>query len=283
MMKRVVSLFVLSVLTTFAAVSPAYAARPSGGGSTKTPLGIDVSWPQCGKKLPSGQAFAIVGVNGGLATTTNPCLKDQLVWGSKSVGGTVQAKLQLYVNTANPGGLNTDSWPSNNIGPDGAITQNPYGVCDHSDSLACAWQYGWNRALEDVWDRFTPAASAAGISTIASDYKWWLDVETENTWKLSGSSFDYESNVAVLEGMTQYFSNQNAQVGLYSTGAQWSQIVGSAVGSNSNLIGLDNWRPGGASLNTAKQACTAAPLTTNGAVVLTQFVSKGLDYNYSCI
>ncbi len=112
----------------------ASAARPAAGSPTRTPLGIDVSWPQCGKRLPTGQAFGIVGVNGGLATTTNPCLKDQLLWAKQSVGGTAQDAVQVYVNTANPGGLNTDSWPKNNLDPADNITTNPYGTCDGTDS-----------------------------------------------------------------------------------------------------------------------------------------------------
>jgi hypothetical protein len=43
------------------------AAPPS---QNKDLVGIDISWPQCDKMdtLPLGQAFAIVGVNGGLQT-----------------------------------------------------------------------------------------------------------------------------------------------------------------------------------------------------------------------
>ena len=254
------------------------AAKPVvGSGTATTPLGIDVSWPQCGKRLPKTQAFGIVGVNGGLATTTNPCLKDQLSWASQSVGGTLQDKIQLYVNTANPGGLDTASWPTSNT------PENPYGTCNGSDSIACAWQYGWNRALEDARDRFQPAATQAGTNTSPSAYIWWLDVETINTWKAPISSFNTQSNVAVLEGMTALFQSLGGRVGLYSTAYQWGQIVGSSVPTASNLNGLKNWRPGGANLKTAKQACSATPLTTNGAVVLTQFVSKNLDYDYSCI
>lgn len=280
---RLFSFLIVPVFLIFAAPS-ALAAKPvNGGGASATPLGVDVSWPQCGKRLPTDQAFGVVGVNGGLATTTNDCLKDQLVWGAKSVGGTSQEKLQLYVNTANPGGLNTESWPKNTVDPTGNPTQNPYGSCTGSDSLGCAWQYGWNRAVEDVQNRFQPAANQAGVSNSPSSYIWWLDVETENTWKLSGSSFDTQSNVAVLEGMTAHFKSVSGRVGLYSTGAQWGQIVGKSVGTGSNLNALDNWRPGGASLATSKDACKAVPLTSNGRVVLTQFVSKGLDYNYACI
>jgi hypothetical protein len=172
--------------------------------------------------------------------------------------------------------LNTASWPKS------STPENPLGGCDGSDSLSCAWQYGWNRAKEDVSDRFQPAAVMAGVNASPSMYVWWLDVETGNTWKTGGSAFDYESNATVLEGMTAHFKSVGGRVGLYSTGAQWQQIVGNAVDSGSSLIGLSNWRPGGASLNTAKQACSAAPLTSHGRVVLTQFVSKNLDYDYSC-
>lgn len=276
-MKKLLAGFIVVTVSLFLITPSVSAARPSGGTTTKTPLGIDVSWPQCGKKLPSGHAFAIVGVNGGLANTTNECLKEQLIWANKAVGGTPQEKVQLYVNTANPGGLNTESWPKM------ASPENPYVTCDGSDSLGCAWQYGWNRALEDARDRFAPAVAETSLVKDPAYYLWWLDVETENTWKLSGSTFDTQSNVVVLEGMTAYFKSIGARVGLYSTGQQWGQIAGNSVTSTSNLNKLINWRPGGANLVTARQACGATALTAGGSVVLTQFVSKNLDYNYSCI
>lgn len=269
----------------FATSPGAFAAKPVASPKPPaTPLGIDVSWPQCGKRLPTNHAFGIVGVNGGLANTTNKCLADQLVWASKAVGGTSQENIQLYVNTGNPGGLNTQSWPSSNTDSAGNIAPNPYTeACDGSDSLACAWQYGWNRAEEDVRLRFAPAAATAEIDSTPSKYIWWLDVETVNSWKEGGTDFDYDSNAAVLEGMTSYFQTLDIRVGLYSTGYQWDYIVGNGVAADSNLNGLPNWRPGGANLSTAKNACSAPPLTPGGQVVLTQFISKNLDYNYSCV
>ena len=280
MVRRIISSFVVSILSVVAFSSPVFAVKPTP--VTQTGLGNDVSYPQCSKTLPTTQAFGIVGVNDGLATTTNPCLSAQLTWANNSKGGTAQAKVGVYVNTANPGGLGTASWPKDNTDPTGKTTSNPNGTCDGSDSLACAWQYGWNRAVEDVQSRFAPATQSAGLSTSAASYTWWLDVETSNTWK-SGSTFAQASNTADLQGMTAYLRSLNAPVGLYSTAAQWSQIVGTQVGSSSNLNGLNNWRPGGANLNTAKQACTAAPLTAGGKVTLTQYIANSLDYDYSCI
>jgi hypothetical protein len=269
---------ILISLSSILIITPnVLAARPSGNSTPATPLGIDISYPQCGKSVPKTQAFGAVGVNGGIATTTNTCLKDQLIWASKSVGGTSQDKIQLYVNTANPGGLGTASWPTN------STSQNPIGPCNGNDSLACAWQYGWNRAYEDVNSRFVPIANQAGINTDPSTYTWWLDVETMNTWKAPKSSFNTLSNATVLEGMTAYFQSVGGRVGLYSTAYQWGQIVGGSISDSSNLNGLKNWRPGGANLSTAKQACNAQPLTPNGTVVLSQYIVKNLDYDYSCI
>jgi hypothetical protein len=146
--------------------------------------------------------------------------------------------------------------------------------------LACAWQYGWNRAVEDVYIRFIPAVQAANLPDDPAAYRWWLDVETENTWK--SGTFGQQSNVADLEGMTAYFKSIGAQVGIYSTGYQWGQIVGTQVGSASNLNGLASWLAGASSERDAKRNCSLPPLTTGGLVVLTQFV-RTYDYNYPCV
>jgi len=281
MIRKFANALTVSMLAFVLFGAPAFATKPAPVKDT-TPLGNDVSYPQCNKALPTDQAFGIVGVNGGLATTTNECLSKQLTWASRSNGKTNQPKAGVYVNTANPGGLGTASWPKNNVDPANNTTDNPKGTCDGSDSLACAWQYGWNRAVEDVQSRFASAVQSTGLDTNPASYPWWLDVETSNTWK-TGSTFANASNVADLEGMTAYFQSQGATVGLYSTASQWGQIVGQQVGASSNLNGLNNWRPGGANLNTAKQACTAAPLTTGGKVTLTQYIANNLDYDYSCI
>jgi hypothetical protein len=280
MIKKLFALFLLSFITLVAAAAPVMAA-PRGGASQPT-YGIDISYPQCGRKVPTDQAFGIVGVNGGNAATTNPCLADQLRWANKSSGiVAAQPKLQLYVNTANPGQVKdqmTSKWPDANTAP----VTNPYGLCAGSNDQACSWQYGWDKGVYAT-DYFTTQAAVAGLNSVnPSTYRWWLDVETMNTWQ-TGSSEAYANNAAALEGWADYFKYIQAEIGLYSTAVQWKEIVGSSVSSTSSLNGLINWRPGGASLSTAKQACMAAPLTTGGKVILTQYVSKNLDYNYSCI
>jgi len=230
--------------------------------SAPSTVGYDVSHPQCGQTLPAGQAFAVVGVNGGTATTTNPCLAEQLAWAAQSTGGTPHDDVQLYVNTANPGPAGT--WPLSG--------ENRYGVCDGANSLPCAYQYGWERASDD--------ATVRGISD-PEQYMWWLDVEIGNTWDDTEGSGS--RNAAVLEGMTEYFTSIGARgVGLYSTRYQWDVIVGDGVDPGSSLNGLSNWRPTGNTLEGAQASCGLAPLTPGGVVEITQFTTD-LDYNHSCI
>jgi hypothetical protein len=240
---------------------PAAAAPPPG------PAGIDVSWPQCGKTLPKQPAFAIVGLNNGLANTTNPCLAAQLAWAGTAAmpAATSLPRVALYVNTANPG-LQGSWWPTSNTYK-GTRVANPYGNCALHVFKACSYMYGYAKAYDD--------ATIRGISKPAS-YLWWLDVETENSWQS-----DKPANVAVLEGMTAYFEKIGARVGIYSTGYQWGRIAGS-VSATSPLAGLPSWLAGATSLAGARANCSLPGLTPRSPVAMTQYVTGGLDYNVSC-
>ncbi|WP_104138888.1 hypothetical protein [Arthrobacter sp. ZGTC131] len=253
-------------------MAPVAAAPPS---RNKDLVGNDVSWPQCGKTLPSGQAFAIVGVTGGLANNTNPCLAEQLAWAADSTGGTAQPKVALYVNTANPGHEGS-WWPSSNIYPDVQVA-NPYGTCAGAVDLACSYMYGYAKAYDD--------ATSRGV-TDPGEYFWWLDVETGNSWQTKT-----DLNRADLEGMVAYFKSitaegedadgEDAGVGIYSTSYQWGIIAGT-VPSSSPLTGLPSWLAGARTLRGAKSNCSLPGLTPGSPVTVTQYVSAGLDYDYSC-
>lgn len=273
-------LALLGLLVT--GMAPVAAAPPS---RDKDLVGNDVSWPQCGKTLPSGQAFAIVGVTGGLANNTNPCLAEQLAWAARSTGGTAQPKVALYVNTANPGHEGS-WWPSSNIYPDDSDVEvpNPYGACEPEGEgegavdLACSYMYGYAKAYDD--------ATIRGV-TDPGTYIWWLDVETGNSWQT-----DTALNRATLEGMVDYFKSitaggkdaegKDAGVGIYSTSYQWGIIAGT-VPSSSSLTGLPSWLAGARTLRGAKSNCSLPGLTPGSPVTVTQYVSARLDYDYSCI
>ena len=98
---RIVLAFVVTLGLVLLGGSPASAATASTSGP-----GIDVSWPQCGKALPKQPAFAIVGVNHGLANNTNPCLASQLAWAktAKSPAATAQPGVALLSTRPTPPG-----------------------------------------------------------------------------------------------------------------------------------------------------------------------------------
>jgi hypothetical protein len=81
--------------------------------------------------------------------------------------------------------------------------------------------------------------------------------------------------------MTYYLTSRGAEVGLYSTASQWKAIAGS-VGTGSSLRTLNSWLAGASSLSGARSSCSKAPLVAGGAVLMTQYVSGGLDRDVSC-
>ncbi len=258
------------------ALLAAVVGLPGTASAAPTRVGYDVSHPQCGTTLPSARAFAVVGVNGGTASKVNPCLATQLRWAERSNGSVdTQPKVQLYLNTANPGQVRdqVSTWPTSG--------ETPYGSCDGGNDLPCSWQYGYERAQNSVVVYFTPAARKAGVDRVPSRYTWWLDVETSNTWQ-SGSAAALARNRAALEGMTAYLLARGGRVGLYSTGFQWDRIVGT-VPSTSNLVGRNSWLAGATRRASAENNCERPPLVPGGRVTLTQYVQDDLDRNHSCI
>ena len=189
-------------------------------------------------------------------------------------GATSQPPVSFYVNTANPGPGVAD-WPKSNTDPSGNNTglsgntvTDPYGNCTGGDDQACAWQYGWNMANLDAQSR---------VATNPGRYRWWLDVETVNSWESST-----QSNRADLEGMVAYFQSiHSPAVGIYSTASQWGQIAGTVL-SLSPLYPLTNWIPGARTLSQAKTNCSSAPLTGGGIVAVTQWVTSPTDSDFSC-
>jgi hypothetical protein len=267
---------VRSIVVVALAVAAAVVAVPGTASAGHTTVGYDVSYPQCETSLPQDQAFAIVGVNGGIATRANPCLTTQLGWAGEASGAVaMQPRVQLYLNTANPGEILTQvtTWP--NFGT------TAYGTCDGTNSLACSWQYGWERAQHSVTTFFGPAAKSAEVETSPARYAWWLDVETSNTWQ-SGSAEALARNRATLEGMTSYLLSRGARVGLYSTNQQWAQIAGT-VDASSVLAARPSWLAGATTLTGAKTNCAEPALVPAGRVTLTQYVVGNLDRNYSCV
>jgi hypothetical protein len=296
---------VLAATGAFPTAANAVLLAQGGGGGSGGPAatGLDVSYVQCAASLPTSTAFAIVGVNGGLANNLNPCLgpsssypsytQSELYWAlTATAGGTGRSNVQLYVNTADPGNLYNGNpiadWPTSGNTPYGACTtttvrggSQTYVVGANSD--ACAWMYGYNMAAQDAsW--LTSAADAlnAQESTViapdtSASYPWWLDVETANSWQT-----DTTMNVADLQGMIAALRAAGAtSVGVYSTSTQWSSIAGgTSTTAAGSLYGVPNWIPGATTQAGAASNCNL-PSFTGGAVTLTQWTGT-LDNDYAC-
>jgi hypothetical protein len=81
--------------------------------------------------------------------------------------------------------------------------------------------------------------------------------------------------------MTDFLTSLGARVGVYSTGKQWRQIVGT-VPPSSSLAPLRTWLAGATTLSGAIDNCDD-PSLTRGPVVLSQYVVDDLDRDRSCI
>lgn len=245
-------------------------------GSSGSGFGADVSWPQCGATLPTGQAFGVVGANGSLPNQSNPCVAQELQWAAASTGGTNQPKAQVYALAANPGKA-ASVWPKSNADPGGGKpVVSGYGTCTGAYDAACSFMYGYTRAYEATHTRGVPTPSA---------YRWWIDVETGLSWLGAKDAKDHQTqNRADLEGMVAALrAAKVGTVGIYSTGSQFTTIVG-AVPASSTLTGLPSWIAVGTDgVAAAQRACTSGGLTTGSRVQMAQYVVGSQDRNVSCV
>jgi hypothetical protein len=268
-----------------AAAPAALAAKPRARSSSST--GYDVSYPQCAGPYPSGQAFGVVGVNGGLANDANSCFASELQWALSSPGLTSpsQPPASVYVNTANPGPApGVTDWPTS-----GSSTA--YGSCDGSWSAACSYVYGEQRAAYSYGLVYNTNASVA-----ASD-PWWLDIETQNSWATSTTPNYTQLNVAAIQGFiqglrdpnqvpgatTSYSAGAGGPIGIYSTPSQWSQITGLGAQTTAGAFGGSappDWVAGARSAKQARSNCSQS--FTGAPVTLAQYSSGGYDADLRC-
>lgn len=228
------SSFVLMILA--ASGASASNAYPTGS------LGVDVSYPNCSASIPSVN-FGIVGVNGGIVYSENPCLAAQA---SKF------RDLSLYINTGLNASASSKYYTQAQVGCGG-------------DVHCAAYNYGFNAARDAI-----AYANSQGVSSS----KWWLDVETENTWNK-----DVVQNQKSLQGAYDaVVANGASVVGAYSTTAQWQTITGGWK---------NNWPSWGATTwTTARQAqsyCTGHEFT-GGPSLLMQYRAKQskVDQDVAC-
>ena len=234
---------ILGLLLVFHLTETARAYGPYPAGAT----GMDVSWPQCDKGLPtSPQSFAIIGVGGGRAFYQNPCLISEYSWGQ---GAPTAPTFFMNLNSA--GGSTAFK---GNAGP--------RGNCGSTDDMCHAYNYGWN-------DARLAYADAQSQETAAS--MWWLDVETDNDW-----SSNLSVNDQVIQGAIDYLKSQGRSVGIYSTSKQWGQVAGNFSPA------LPVWVAGAPDAGSAPGYCAGSYAFGGGPVWLVQVTGDQFDADYAC-
>ena len=247
-MKRLAICLVVTVSVALCALAASGVASASGPYTTGQ-AGADISWPQC-NFAPPQTPFGIVGVTNGKVFTANPCLRTEASAYGKNVS--------FYVNTGfNDRSPHTfPSWPRK---------------CAHGDALCLAYNYGYNGGVA--------AVDVADKLKVTSD-KWWLDVETLNTWNRN-----VDLNRASIRGTFDALIKRGVKtVGVYSTMYQWGVITGGWQN------GWANWVATGAGdVETAKGYCKGNRFT-GGPTWIVQYIrrvpdiprSPDLDMNYAC-
>ena len=263
--RRFLQCLTLASLTLIVTLLPA-----AGSAFAATSPGYDISYPQCNSPFPATPAFGIVGVNGGKPYGVNPCFgastsASELAWGGMNT--------QLYANTADPGPTLSSHWPNGQLSPKECNTAASPG----SDTAACHYDYGWNAAADSYQDAVNGYVSlgwapAAATQTPVAN-RWWLDVETANSWTSNTSL-----NVEALRGEADYLASVGAaSVGFYSSPANWSSITGGTTA----FATYKTWLAGAGTQSTAQSACSGAGFT-GGGVGLSQYASGGFDADVDC-
>lgn len=237
-MKKFLSTIGLALAVSVLFSQGALASSVYATGST----GVDISYPNCSSKVPA-VSFGIVGVNGGLVFSHNSC-------------AAAEAKhftnLSLYVNTGLNASSSSQYYTKAQIGCNG-------------DVYCAAYNYGHNAALDAI-----SYANSQGLSSS----KWWLDVETGNTW-----NNDTLQNQKSLQGeYDALVSNGATTVGVYSTTYQWQTIAGGWK-NNWPSWGATTW----SSAKGAQSYCKGHQFT-GGPSLLMQYMSRQsqIDQDVAC-
>jgi hypothetical protein len=255
------------MIAAFLAAAPVVSARAIRPPKT-SPVGYDISWPQCNGPYPSRTAVAIVGVNKGIVFTANPCLASEIAW----AGG---ATAQLYANTGNPGPALSTHWPDGQAFPYACNPSRSTLISDR-DTSACAFDYGYNAAADAYVDAATAFDQLALAPATPAGSTWWFDVETSNSWRS-----DVTLNVAALQGGIAYLRSAgvpDSRIGFYSTQYQWTIITGGPAGT---FAPFRSWVAGASSVRGASASCVGSGFT-GGGVALAQYPYGGFDADLPC-
>jgi hypothetical protein len=191
--------------------------------------GWDISWPQCtsatSSSLPTGGAFAVVGITRGTPFTANECVGTQWDWASSLPG-----EPMAYVNVNAPG-VRDMSTEGNRVWAEVCGTGTPTSTCGH--------EYG-ERIAAYALPRIPAVARTGGRPMV------WLDVEgpyADGPFWQTGYAGAVAVNRGVIQGVVDGLRRAGHRVGTYSDRGSvadpnndWRAIVGEW-----RLLQMQNW------------------------------------------
>ena len=234
--------------------------------------GYDLSYPQCGASYPSG-AFGIVGVNAGYPFTYyNSCFSAQWAYATQT------ASPSVYINTG---------YDPSYTAVDGRHTLTECANLSTSISGTTgqkqAWAVGCSEAERSIgWASCQSATDPGTCTTTITPAAWWLDVETGNSWcgQPSTNCTDLSLNQYTIQAILDTLhSRSTSPVGVYSTGYQWSSIVG---GNQITGVSADWLATAQRSAKRARSYCASTGFTGAAPVWLVQFLPGSYDADYAC-
>jgi hypothetical protein len=225
-----------------------------------TASGVDVNADSACSTISSGSAFAVIGATVGkpFASPDAGCFQAAVV---QAQG--LAAAPQFYLNLADPGKASAGHW--NDGGPRACHVTHNYAV-------GCAYDYGYRAAQQAVG--FASSHGAAVGS------RWWVDVETDNTWgSASGAPRHQAANVADIQGALKYLGSHHYPAGVYTETAWWGAITGDP-GTFSHV---PVWGGGAGSAKNARANCKAVSITGGPALLAQWFKTQGgIDHDVAC-
>jgi len=219
-----------------------------------TGIVYDVSYPQCGHQLPTGEARDVIGINGGFSNNFNPCFATEFEWGESLSLYNAQPAVNLYIWTANPGndyeGIHITDWPHTGT--------NQFGTCSGTDGPACSFQYGFNKGSADM-EYVRQQLDLTSIGTV------FMDVEGSPTGTWQVVQVD---NLAAIEGFATAIKAAGATPGIYSDLTQFPTIATNVTARL--LTSAPEWIAGAGTIKTAQESCSL-PFVHGARAVLSQY------------
>jgi len=252
-----------AVLATLMSAALATATPPMRAPEKLAPgpvVGADISWPNCprglgirsrptlGKPLPRANArFVVIGLTNGPAFHENPCLaahvayaQERRLWASAYAVATYPTTRQLARH--------------GDAGPRPARTER-----------GRLFNTGYAQAALNV-----RTMREVGLDSPAV----WVDVEPVSPpapW-----SGRVRANKAVVDGVLAAYRDAGLEVGFYSVGTLWRQIMGST------RYRLPEWRSAGPTTRTRALGMCTSGRFQGGPAVIGQWWDDDRDYNVLC-